>query len=269
MKKYNEFAEMMFDNHQTMAQLDAEEMTRNEWKNYLKISDAIATTAWAYIDGGEFEPFRSSVHALFSFLEYETKFLAIDSYTIRFIPKVIPYKVIRSKEYKEAEKAARTFKHAIEWACIESGLDEATPESVVFPKVTSMADYESLHFHKDTQDYYNAIVPIVKQSLQDGHDIQVKHLNTRLEALEAIKEELAKQKGNYYKDLKNPMKSAQGKDLKHAPMSIRKGIEDTVVDIIQARDLMTPEQIAKEEAQIKGGKKEIKRIQAREEAESK
>lgn len=265
--KYNEFASTMLDNRQVMSQLEADEMTRNEWKKYLKICDTIATEAYAYINGGDFEPFRSSIHALFSFVETDTNILGIDGYSVRFLPAIVAYKQVKSKVYKEAEKKVRLCKKAIEWARIESKVDGDDPEAVLFPAIVSMEDYEKMYFYKDIQEYYNALVPVVKSCVEEGVDVQLKHVTEHLEKLEAERDALAQIPGNFYKDFKDPMKSPQGKALKHAPMSIRKGIEDTLADILTARSMMTEEQIAKEEAQIKGGKKEVKKMQ-RAEAES-
>lgn len=260
---YNDFGAEMVDNRPILAnQLDSEEMTRNEWKKYLSICDKVATTAYAYMAEPEkdgFPAFRSAMHELYAFVGADTRILAIDGYSVRFIPAVVPYKVVKSKAYKDAEKDVRVFKRAIEWACIVSEVSPENPEAVLFPKATNTDELSARYFHKDTQDYYNLCVKFFKSAMASNHDLQVKELSAELARLESVRDELGQQKWNCYKDFKDPMLSANGKTkLKHVPASIRKNIEDTMADILTARSLMTTAQLDKEEAQIKGGKKQEK-----------
>lgn len=260
--KFNDFGSMMAENRPTMLQLDSEEMTRNEWKKYLKITDEIARTAYAYMaqgNGENFPAFRSAIHALYEFVGSDTRILAIDGYSVRFTSAVVPFKVVKSKDYKTAEKAIRNFKRAMEWACIVSNANSENPNARIFPDASTTAELEANYFHAETQDYYNAVVALFKKAVEEGRTFQVSDLNARLEALEAVRTDLAAQPWNCYKDFKNPMLSVGGKELKHAPASIRKNIEDTLADILTQRALMTEDQLEKEEAQIKGGKKTNKK----------
>lgn len=259
--QYNEFASQMMENRPVMAQLEADEMSKKDWKKYLEICDGIATTAYKHTQTGNFAPFRSAVHALLTFLEMDTKLLGIDSYTTMFLPSVVPYVTIRSDAYKKAVKNITTFKKAMKWACEVSKVEDPNEDTTLFSDCTTREDYETLHFPKDNQeqqDYYNALVGIVKNTLADHEPVKYGALQTHLAALEAIRDKLAEEPKNYYKDYKNPMKSTSGKPLKHAPASIRKGIENTIADIINIRSMMSPEQEEKEQAQIQAGKEVTK-----------
>lgn len=263
---YNDFGTMMVENRPTMLQLDADEMSRNEWKKYLNICDNVAKTAYEYMNNREeaFNSFRSAVHSLYTFIGYDTRILSIDGYTVRFIPAVCPYKVVKSKEYRNAEKAIRIFKKAREWACIESEADINNPDAVLFPMACNMQEFAGKYYNHDIEDYYNAVVGIVKTVFGENRDVLLSDLDTELSRLESIKVELGNQPWHCYKDFKNPMLSAQGKALKHAPMSIRKAIEDTMADILTARSLMTSAQLEMEEAQIAGGNLHKKQLRNKE-----
>ena len=258
---YNEFGEMMVDNRPTMAQFEAEEMGREDWKKYLAICDKIATTSYDFVatNNGNFDNFRSAVHALFSFVGTDTRILAIDGYSIRFISACVPFKVMKSKEYKTAEKNARGFKKAIEWACDVCKVNAENPEAVLFSDITNMDEMMEKHFSATVQNEYNAVVKYVKSAIENGTSVKVADLNADLEKFESIVEELGKEPWQCYKDFKNPMASNGGKLLKHCPSSVRKNIEDVMADILTCRSMMTNEQLEKEEAQIKGGKKVTKK----------
>lgn len=259
---YNDFGAMMVENRPTMTQLDIDEMSRNEWKKYLGICDNVAKTAFEYMNNGEdsFNNFRSAVHALYTFIGYDTRILSIDGYTVRFIPAVCPYKVVKSKEYRNAEKAIRIFKKAREWACIVSGLDTYDPNAALFPNACHMQEFAGKYYDSEVEDFYNAVVDVVKRVYAENRDVMVSDMDAELERLEGIKAELGNKPWHCYKDFKNPMLSAHGKALKHAPMSIRKAIEDTMADILAARSLMTVAQLDMEEAQIAGGKLHKKQL---------
>lgn len=255
---YNEYAATMLENRPFMAQLDADEMSKKDWKKYLDIIDNVARTAYNHTQKGDFAPFRSAVHALYTFLEMDTKILGIDSYTTIFLVGAVPYNTKRSKAYKAAEKAISTFKKAMKWAREQSKVEDPAPNSVIFPNATTLEEYEAHYFDKnddDNQDYYNAMLPKVKAALAINEPLHWSALEEHLESLEEAKSELAKLPKNYWKDYQNPLKNKEGtKDLKHVPASIRKNIENTVADVITIRSLMTEDQIEKEQAQIQAGK---------------
>lgn len=256
---YNEFGSDMIDNRATMNQLDSEEMTRNEWRKYLSICDEVARAAFAYIakpENDNFAEFRSALHALYGFVGADTKIVSIDGYVVRFIPAVVPYKVVKSKEYKNAEKAIRKFKNAIAWACMVSDANREDPDAKLFPEAASMEDMVEKYFDADDQEHYNLCVPFVKAALEAKNALELKVLTAELERLEAFKDDLGKKPWQCYKDFKDPMTSAGGKAVKHIPASLRKNIEDAMADVLISRNLMTIEQLEKEEAQIVGGKKQ-------------
>ena len=104
---YNDFGAMMVENR-PMAEirLDSEEMTRNEWKRYLGICDNIAKTGYQYLMSHveeDFFTFRGAIHALYTFVGYDTRILAIDSYVLRFTTAVVQIKTVKSDAYKKAE----------------------------------------------------------------------------------------------------------------------------------------------------------------------
>jgi len=260
---YNEYGEMMIDNRSIMEQLDKEEFTKAEWATYLSICDDIASTTYKYLsptESGTFAEFRSALHRLFTFVGCDTRILSLDAYCAQFF-RVIPYKVIKSKKYRDAEKEERTFKKAIEWACYVSGADINNPESVLFPKAVDSATMQTEYFSADTQDYYNAIIKFFVASVDQNHtNLQLNVLNAELERLKEVKKAIGKEAWQCYKDYKNPMTNTRGKDLKHAPDSTRKDIEDAMADLLGARNSMTDEQLEKEDAQIQGGRKQDKKI---------
>ena len=263
---YNDFGAIMLENRPTMTQLEAEELTRNEWRKYLRICDDLAATAYDYMGKGNtdgFPTFRNAVHALFSFVGMDTRILAIDGYTVRFIPAVVPYKVMKSAKYKEAEKAVRGFKKAMEWACEVSGVDSENAGGILFPKAVDVQTLVANYFDADHQNEYNLCVGLFKTAMAEERHLTVANLTAELTRLESIKTELAKEDWQLYKDYKDPFLSANGKShLKHIPASLRKNIENTVADIINARTFMTVAQLEKEQDQIKGGRKASKKATA-------
>lgn len=255
---YNTFGSEMIENRLTQSMLDLDLLTTFERKNYISICDEIATAAFALMssnDPNNFPAFRTALHRLFTFVETETRILSLDAYSLRFIPAVVPYKTVKSKEYRDAEKTIRVFRQAIEWACEVSGVDPSNAEGELFPKAKNIAQLQSEYYTADVQDSYNAIVGLFVAN----NALKVSDLNARLKTLEDARDELGKKPGNFYKDFKDPMKSSTGKRLAHAPMSVRKGIEDAMADLLSQRSLMTTEQLDKEEAQIVGGKKQAKK----------
>lgn len=254
---FNEFGTMMVENRPTMAQLDSEEMTRNEWRQYLHICDNIAISAFNYISGhgDKFADYRTSLHALFTFVEVDTRILALDAYSMRFIPALVPYKVVKSTAYKQAEKAVRTFKKSIAWACDKSGADVDKPTDVLFGNVKNMAEFADKYFSADHQNEYNAIALLLKRCLEADNTLTVADLTTHLNTLESHVDTLAAQPWQCYKDYKNPMISSTGKLLNHLPASLRKNLEDVMADMLEQRALMSLELREKEEKQIKGGRK--------------
>lgn len=262
---YNDFGSEMIENRATMNQLDLDTMTKEERKNYISICDNIARTAFDYIANGNpdnFPAFRTALHSLFAFVGTDTRILSLDAYSVRFIPAVVPYKVKKSKEYKTADKNARIFKKSIAWACEVSNVNEEDSTAVLFPNATDSVTMEQHYFNADVQDYYNAVVKFFTTAINSNAQLTLATLQEELARLESIREALANQKWHYYKDFKNPMESSTGKALKHAPESIRKNIEDTMADLLSQRELMTVAQLEKEEAQIKGGKKQAKQAKA-------
>ena len=263
---YNGFGTEMIENRPTMNQLDLDEMTRDERKNYLHICDEVARTAFAYVASNNpdnFPAFRSALHELFTFVGTDTRILSLDAYSVRFIPAVVLLKVKKSDEYKKAEKTLRMFKKAIGWACEVSEADPENPESVLFPKVATFDGLEQFYFNAGIQDYYNLIVPFFKSAMTEKHDLRLSTLLEEKARLEKVLEGLAAQPWHYYKDFKDPMMATNGKKkLNHVPASIRKNIEDTMADMLSARELMTADQLDKEEAQIKGGRKQAKQAKA-------
>ena len=259
--QYNDFGAMMLENRPTASQMDKEEFSTREWNYYLSICDKIATTAYAYLANGttdRFPAFRSALHELFTFVGTDTRILSLDAYSIRFLPAVVPYTTVKSKAYKDAEKAVRAFKRAMSWAISVSDADPENPASVIFPKAADVQELEGHYFDADVQDFYNLCVPIFKRCMAQNVDMMVGDLDNELVYLQSIVDNLAAQPWQCYKDFKDPMKSSTGKILRHAPASIRKAIEDAMADLLTARDLMTPEQLAVEAAQIKGGRKAAK-----------
>lgn len=255
---YNSFGTEMIENRLTQSMLDLDMLTTMERKNYISICDEIATTAFALMSSNNqdnFPAFRSALHKLFTFVETETRILSLDAYSLRFIPAVVPYKAVKSKEYRDAEKAIRVFKNAIEWACEVSDVDPSNAEGELFPNAKDTAQLQANYYSADVQDNYNAIVGLFAAN----NALKVSDLNAHLKTLEDARDELGKKPGNFYKDFKDPMKSSTGKRLPHAPQSVRKGIEDAMADLLSQREIMTSEQLDKEEAQIVGGKKQAKK----------
>jgi hypothetical protein len=211
------------------------------------------------------------MHSLFAFVGADTRILAIDGYSVRFIPAVVPYKVVKSKEFKQAEKDIRTFKQAFEWACEVSQANPESADAILFPGANTSETLSKTYYNTDVQDMYNYCAKFVMGALAENRYLTVQDMLNEQARLTAIKDNLASQKWHYYKDFKNPMVSTGGKVLKHIPASIRKNIEDTMADILTARTLMTVDQLEKEEAQIKGGKKQQKKSkeEAKAEAENK
>lgn len=255
---YNEFGAMFIENRPTMTQLDAEEMSRKEWAKYLRICDDVASTAYDYManpteDG--FPAFRNAVHALYAFVGADTRILSIDGYSVRFIPAVAPYKVVKSAQYKIAEKNIRLWKKAMEWAISVSKVDSENADAILFPNATDVHDFSAKYYNSEYQDEYNAMVVAWKPYHDDGEPMRVHHLTAILTAKEQVRDDLAKEPWHLYKDFKNPMQSTGGKKLTHIPASIRKNIEDTMADILSARTMMTTAQLEKEHKQIKAGRK--------------
>lgn len=254
---FNEFGATFIENRPTMDCLDMDTLTRAERKQYRSIIDEVASTAYDYmadpsVDG--FPAFRNAMHRLYAFVGADTRILAIDGYSVRFIPAVVPYKVVKSKQFKDAEKAIRLFKKTMEWACTTSNADTENPDAILFDGITDTRDM-SKFFTAEYQDEYNAVLPLCRIAMQSGKTLTVSALNAHLKTLTDARDTLASQKWHYYKDWKNPMQSTSGKKLTHAPESIRKNIEDTMADILSARTLMTTAQLEKEHKQIKGGRK--------------
>ena len=262
---YNDFGSEMIENRANMNQLDLDTMTKEERKNYISICDNIARTAFDYIstsNADNFPAFRSALHALFAFVGTDTRILSLDAYSVRFIPAVVPYKFVKSKEYKIADKNVRTFKKSIAWACEVSNVKEEDGTSILFPNATDSVTMEQRYYNADVQDHYNACVKFFTIAINSNEQLHLATLQEELARLESIRESIANQKWQFYKDFKNPMVSSTGKALKHAPESIRKNIEDTMADLLSQRELMTVAQLEKEEAQIKGGKKQAKQAKA-------
>ena len=262
---YNEFGIEMVENRPTMAQLDLDTMTRAERTQYLTICDEVARTAYNYLASNNpdnFPAFRNAIHALLTFVGSETRFLSIDSYTVRFLPAVVPYKVRKSDEYKKAEKALRIFRKAMAWACAVSEADPENPDSVIFPKAADLVGLETYYFTSEVQDYYNALVPFFKASVAENHDLQLSTLRKEETRLQAIVDNLGAQPWQCWKDFENPIRHGKDGKAKHIADKLRKNLEDTVADLLTARELMTEAQIAKEDAQIKGGKKQVKKAKA-------
>lgn len=256
---YNDFGAMMVENRpMAKIMLDSEEMTRNEWKRYLGICDNIAKGAYAYMAKNteeSFSDFRGAIHALYEFIGYDTRILAIDGYSVRFIPAVIPVKITKSKEYKDAEKVVRKFKRALSWACDISNVSQESKGARLFPLASNVQELESNYYNSDTQDYYNAMVALFKSTVEAGQTFTVSVALSRLEALQASLDEIGAQPWQCYKDFQDPMKSSTGKEAKHIRPELRKNIEDAMADILTQRALMSEAQLDKEEAQIKGGRK--------------
>lgn len=255
---FNDFGSSMIENRPTMVQLDAEEMTRNEWKKYLRICDEVASTAYDYMANpaeDNFPAFRTAMHALYAFVGADTRILAIDGYSVRFIPAVVPYKVVKSEQYKTAEKNIRLWKKGVEWVLEVSGVNPENPEDIIFDGYTSAADLTSRFFTAEHQDEWNQIIPLWKKYREEGNPMRVRDLDLILAAKVEVRDDLGKEKWHCYKDFKNPMESSTHKKLTHIPASIRKNIEDTMADILSARTLMTTAQLEKEHKQIKGGRK--------------
>lgn len=264
---YNDFGALMVENRDFMVQLEADDMTRNEWKKYVKICDSIASTSYKYLaEGGKFEDARSAIHGLFEFIGVDTRILAIDVNAMRIINLAVPFKVVKSDAYKEAEKALRKFKQAKEWACEVSKVDENNPDAILFPKAENVTALVEHYFSADEQDNYNLCVGMFKTAIAEERKLKVADLATELTRLEGVKEDIAKLPKQYYNDYIDPTKGKGKKPTKHVPFAIRKRIEDATAMMLSERSLFTPAQLDKEEAQIKGGKKQEKK--AKEEAKA-
>lgn len=255
---YNDFGATFIENRPTMESMDLDNLTRAERKDYRSIIDAVASTAYDYmanptVDG--FPAFRNAMHRLYAFVGADTRILAIDGYSVRFIPAVVPYKVVKSTQYKQAEKNIRLWKKATEWVLDVSGVNAENPEAIIFEGFTNAADLSARFFNSDYQDEWNQIIPLWKKYREEGNPMRIRDLDLILKAKEQVRDDLAKEPWHYYKDFKNPMQSSTGKKLAHAPESIRKNIEDTMADILTARTMMTTAQLEKEHKQIKGGRK--------------
>lgn len=255
---YNDFGATMLENRPTMEQFESEEMSRNEWKKYLRICDELAESAYNYMGKGNtdgFADFRNAVHALFTFVGMDTRILAIDGYTVRFIPAVVPYKVMKSTKYKDTEKSIRNFKKAKDWACEVSNADSENPDDVLFANADSVQTLVEKYFTAEHQNDYNLCVGLFKVALAEERNLTVADLNTELSRLESIRDELKKEDWQLYKDWKDPFLSSNGKTrLKHVPASIRKNIENCVADIITSRTFLSVAQLEKEHDQIKNGR---------------
>ena len=260
---YNEFGELMI-NYRPLAteQLDKEEFTKSEWANYLSICGDVATTAYKFLspaESGTFDELRSALHRLFTFVGCDTRILSLDAYCCRFFT-VVPYKVIKSPKYRDAEKEERTFKKAVEWACSVSDADINNPDAVLFPKAVDAVSMQTEYYSADTQKYYNAIIKFFIACMEHEHNtLTLKVLKDELERLQEVKKAIGKEAWQCYNDYKNPMKNSKGQDIKYASDSVRKSIEDAMADLLGARNNMTEEQRDKEEAQIKGGRKQAKK----------
>lgn len=258
----NEFGIMMMENRPIMDSLDLDLLTRDERTNYLTICDNIARTAFAYISNNDpenFPAFRSALHALFTFVGAETRILSLDAYSLRFIPATVQIRVNKSKEYKQTEKNIYAFKKAMKWAYSVSETDGENDDAVIFPKAVDIASAQALYYNAEVEDLYNAIIRLFTAN---ECTLTVADLKAHLTHLEAIRDELGEKPWQCYKDYKNPMKSVGGKELRHIPESIRKNIEDAMAELLEQRELMTEEQLAKEDAQIAGGKKQSKQAKA-------
>lgn len=252
---YNEFGAEMIENRPTMATLDLDTLSRNERKEYLSIIDNVARTAYAYIADkthDNFPAFRASLHALFTFVGCETRILALDGYTMRFVPATCIVKVKKSNEYKSAEKAIRIFKDAISWAKDVSLITTDDPNAPIFPGIKSVADAQNEFYSKDYEDEFNAIIRIFSSN---DCNITLQTLTDWMSSLERERDYLKTQDWHYYCDYQNPMMKTNGKFYDHAPEAIRRNIENTMADLLTQRALMTEAQLSKEEAQIKGGRK--------------
>ncbi len=255
---FNAFGIEMIENRLTKSTLDLDLLTSYERKNYISICDEIADTAYTLMSSNNqdsFPAFRSALHKLFTFVETETRILSLDAYSLRFIPAVVPYKTVKSKAYKDAEKTIRVFKNAIAWACDVSSVDVEDKSAQLFTKAKDAAQFQTEYYSADVQDSYNAIIGLFAAN----NTLTVGDLSAHLQTLEDARDDLAAIPGNFYNDFKDPMKSSTGKRLAHAPESIRKGIEDAMADLLSQRELMTSAQLEKEEAQIVGGKKQARK----------
>lgn len=254
--KYNDFGKMVIDNRFVMNSIDADDVgSSKQWAEYLSICDGMAVTCYRYLadtTGDNFPAFRSAIHRLFTYAGMDTRIMAIDAYTVRFIPAIVAYKTVKSQAYKDAEKAVRQAVRASEWICDVSGVNAENPDAVLFPKVSDTVTVSDAYYNQDAEAEYNFCVKLWNAN---GKSLTVADMNTEVARLEKVRDDLAAIPGNFYKDFKDPMKSSNGKALKHAPMSVRKGIEDTLADLLTARNYMTEDQLNKEEAQIKGGRK--------------
>lgn len=262
--KFNLFGEMMMENRPTMAQFSPDmvtegDMTKDEWKKYLSICDDVACAAFDYMatpsNPNGFDNFRNAVHKLYAFVETDTRILAIDGYSVRFIPAVVPFKVVKSDAYKTLEKTVRAFKKGMSWAISVTNADAGNPNAVVFPIDADASNLSKTYYSADVEKEYNAVISVWNSMKKEGTAMTVGAMKVHLEELESALEELGTQKWQCYKDYKHPMQSSTGKKLSHVPTSIRKAIEDTMADVLSARQLMTTEQLEKEHAQIKGGRK--------------
>lgn len=266
--KYNQFGEMMVENRPTMTQFTPDmvtegDMTKTEWKQYLNICDGVASTAYDYMadptnpDG--WNNFRNAMHKLYAFVGCDTRILAIDGYSVRFIPAVVPFKVVKSERYKNAEKAVRAAKRGMAWAIEATNANPDNPDAIIFHANAVASDLSARYFTAEVQNEWNAVIPVWRKLHDNGEDLTVGKLSENLDGLTKALEELGKEDWQCYRDFKNPMQSATGKKLTHVPTSIRKAIEDTMADILTARSMMTTAQLEKEHAQINGGRRAAKK----------
>lgn len=276
--KYNLFGEKMVENRPTMNQFTPDmvtegDMTKSEWKQYLSVCDGVASTAYDYMaDPNATEAwnnFRNAMHKLYTFVGCDTRILAIDGYSVRFIPAVVPFKVVKSQRYKDAEKAVRMAKKGMAWAIEVTGVDADNPNAVIFSAGAVASDLSARYYNADVQNEWNAVIPVWRKLHDNGEALTVGKLSAHIEALEATVKAIGEEPWQCYRDFKNPMQSTTGKKLAHVPASIRKGIEDTMADILTARSMMTTAQLEKEHAQINGGRRAAKKASEEKKAESK
>lgn len=275
--KYNDFGKMMIENRPTMEQFNPDmvtegDMTKTEWKNYLAVCDDVASTAYDYManpsNPNGWSDFRNAMHKLYAFVGCDTRILAIDGYSVRFIPACVPFKVVKSERYKNAEKAIRAAKKGMAWAVEITNTNPENPDAIIFPASASASDLSAKYYTADTQNEWNAVIPVWRKCHDNGEDLTVGKLTANINSLSETLTELGKEDWQCYRDFKNPMQSTSGKKLTHLPASIRKAIEDTMADILTARAMMTTAQLEKEHAQINGGRRASKKSAEAKKSES-
>ena len=257
---YNDFGEMVVENRpfaDSQITLDDSGMTRAEWKNYLDIMDEVVATCYNYMAFPKddlFSQFRNAVHRLYTFFGIDTRILAIDGYVLRLCPASITMSTVKSDSLKDAERAVRKFKSAMDWAMELNNADPTNDEFVLFPN--GMTD----HYDSEIQDKYNLIVKLWTACNKEGKPLTVSVLKSRLAELNKDVSDIESKPWQKYVthkcDLPLDKTTHKAKiGTKHVTAKTRKKIEDCIADILTQRSMMTPELLEKEHKQIKGGRK--------------